>query len=238
MLGEKLEFELNDSPRKSEANEIADMTDVREILVNGEARLIELDLMGTNGVIHIIDSMLPTESAQPVTQTLKEHNSTVFEQLLVASGLDDYINDMMNSTVFAPTDKAFETSESGRQWIEMLDKSPEELKTNLAFREFIDNHISQPMVKTCDLAVGNLKTKAENELRVNLYSTNFPFVHIMNRATVNCARLVHFDEDSCGSVVHQVDKVLEVPKMVSRWLVMLLKYEISLFPEFTPNVAK
>lgn len=33
----------------------------------------------------------------------------------------------------------------------------------------------------------------------------------MNRATVNCARLVAFDVDSCGSVLHQVDKVLEKP---------------------------
>lgn len=33
----------------------------------------------------------------------------------------------------------------------------------------------------------------------------------MNRATVNCARLVQFDVDSCGSVLHQVDKVLERP---------------------------
>lgn len=38
------------------------------------------------------------------------------------------------------------------------------------------------------------------------------FSNIMNRATVNCARLVHFDTDSCGSVMHQVDKVLEIPK--------------------------
>lgn len=190
------------------------MNNVREILVNGEARLIELDLMGTNGVVHIMDSILPTTTAQPVTQTLKTHNSTVFEQLLAASELDDYVNDMMNSTVFAPTDKAFETSEAGRLWMDMLDNSPASLKNNLEFKEFVDNHISQPMIKTCDLADGSIKSKAESDLRINLYSTNYPFVHVMNRATVNCARLVHFDEDSCGSVVHQIDKVLEVPRTV------------------------
>lgn len=37
------------------------------------------------------------------------------------------------------------------------------------------------------------------------------FSNVMNRATVNCARLVQFDVDSCGSVLHQVDKVLEKP---------------------------
>lgn len=220
LLGEKLEFEINDNVGKAAANEggneVADMlNNMREVLVNGEARLVEVDMMGTNGVIHIIDTMLPTESAQPITQTLREHNSTVFEQLLVASTLDDYINDMMNSTVFAPTDKAFETSEYGRYWIDMLENSPAKLKNNVELKEFIDNHVSQPMIKTCDLAEGSIKSKADKELRINLYSTNFPFVHVMNRATVNCGRLVHFDEDSCGSVVHQIDKVLEAPKMVS-----------------------
>ena len=34
----------------------------------------------------------------------------------------------------------------------------------------------------------------------------------MNRATVNCARLIHFDDQTCGSVLHQVDRVLEPPK--------------------------
>lgn len=33
----------------------------------------------------------------------------------------------------------------------------------------------------------------------------------MNRATVNCARLVHFDDESCGSVLHQIDRPLEPP---------------------------
>lgn len=53
-------------------------------------------------------------------------------------------------------------------------------------------------------------------------------MHVMNRATVNCARLVHFDEDSCGSVVHQIDKVLEAPKMV-RFLLMFLSFSVFIF---------
>lgn len=37
------------------------------------------------------------------------------------------------------------------------------------------------------------------------------FSNVFNRATLNCARLVHFDDDSCGSVLHQVDRPLEPP---------------------------
>lgn len=34
------------------------------------------------------------------------------------------------------------------------------------------------------------------------------FANIVNRATVNCARLTNFDEKSCGSVIHEVDRIL------------------------------
>lgn len=37
----------------------------------------------------------------------------------------------------------------------------------------------------------------------------------MNRATLNCARLVHFDDITCGSIVHQVDRILTPPTTVS-----------------------
>lgn len=32
-----------------------------------------------------------------------------------------------------------------------------------------------------------------------------------NRATVNCARLIHVDEDSCGSTLHQIDRPIQPP---------------------------
>lgn len=214
MLGEKLEFEIGDEEARRNGNEIADMTNQNEIIVNGEARMLEADLMGTNGVVHIIDTMLPTDSAKPVTQTLHDHNSTVFEQLIREGNFEEYIDDIMNMTVFAPLDTAFETSEEGKKWLDMLEKEPAKLKNNEQLKKFIEYHMSQPMIKTSDLSDGQIESRTGNKLRLNLYATNFPFVHVMNRATVNCARLVHFDEDSCGSVVHQIDRVLEAPQKV------------------------
>lgn len=64
-------------------------------------------------------------------------------------------------------------------------------------------------------------------------------MHIMNRATINCARLVHFDEDSCGSVVHQIDKVLEAPKTVRMHIYFNLNNQLSnvLFLELASTFA-
>lgn len=215
LLGEKLEFEVADEAARRDGNEIADLTDQAEIIVNGEARMLYADLMGTNGVVHIIDTMLPTDSAKPVTQTLRDHNSTIFEQLIREGNFEEYIDDIMNMTVFAPVDSAFETSEVGQKWSKMLESEPAKLKDNQELKKFIEYHMSQPMIKTPDLSDTQIESREGHKLRLNLYATNFPFVHVMNRATINCARLVHFDEDSCGSVVHQIDRVLEAPQKVS-----------------------
>lgn len=206
---------MADESSRKEANEIADMIAENEIIVNGESRMIQMDLMGTNGVVHVIDTMLPTDSAKPVTQTLRDHNSTLFEQLIREGNFEEYIDDIMNMTMFAPIDSAFEASEAGRRWVKMLEEEPAKLKNNPELKQFIEYHMAQPMIKTNELVDGQIEAKTGDKLRLNLYSTNFPFVHVMNRATVNCARLVRFDEDSCSSVVHQVDKVLEAPKNVS-----------------------
>uniref|UniRef100_A0A336KVQ9 CSON015538 protein n=1 Tax=Culicoides sonorensis TaxID=179676 RepID=A0A336KVQ9_CULSO len=212
LLGERIELEYSDDVPEATENEIADLTNKKFIMINKKSRMTETDLMGTNGVIHIIDSMLPTESAQTISTTLEQNNATKMNELLEAGNLRDYVDDSMDVTFLAPTDKAFETSETGKFWLKKLEENPSELKNNMELKEFVDYHMLRKMVKTCDLSDGMAKTRTDRDVRVNLYSTNFPFMHIMNRATVNCARLVHFDEDSCGSVVHQIDKVLEAPK--------------------------
>lgn len=37
------------------------------------------------------------------------------------------------------------------------------------------------------------------------------FSNIVNRATVNCARITGFDEKTCGSVIHEVNRILAPP---------------------------
>lgn len=56
------------------------------------------------------------------------------------------------------------------------------------------------------------------------------FNNVFNRATINCARLVHFDDDSCGSVLHQVDKPLEAPSR-NLWEVLKSNEQYSMFAE-------
>lgn len=244
-LGEKMNFERVDGAPSSSrstdeamASEVEDLnggitSGVKVILVNGEARVGESDVMAINGVMHVVDTLLPTESAMPVSTLLESRNLTVFKQLIELNGFDEELDTYVNVSIFAPTDDAL----ANNYWAKKIESEPDSLKGNAELTAFLKYHIAKPLTKTCDLSETQLDTEAGDKVRVNLYSTvsatgwllcsetedwnlfsiPFPFFqhtifsNVLNRATVNCARLVHFDDDSCGSVLHQVDRILEPP---------------------------
>lgn len=208
ILGTEMLFERTSQKDSSNDSEIADLNGIQEILINGQAKILETDLMGTNGVIHVIDTIMPTDSGLPITSILEKKNLTIFKNLIEASNIQDEYDDLNNVTFFVPTDKAFD----GTIWKKKLNETPNELKDNKELKEFLNYHIAEPMTKTCELSEKLMDSKFGPQLRINLYSTHDLFSHIMNRATVNCGRLIHFDDESCGSVLHQVDKVLTPPK--------------------------
>lgn len=216
MLGEKMIFErsVEDGADKT-TNEIrpeALTKSGRSILINEKARIMERDLMGTNGVVHIIDTVLETQSGLPISTMLASRNLTTFKNLMEYGSYSDDFDNLENATYFVPSDEAFEASEAGRYWVKQLADAPQKLKNNEKLKQFLDYHVVQPLTKSCDLSEKMLPTLMDDEpLRVNLYTTMPGFSNVMNRATVNCARLIHFDQDSCGSVLHQVDKVLSPP---------------------------
>lgn len=197
LLGEPMRFNRSKLSEEGKAEE-------QPVIINDIAKIMESDIMGSNGVMHVIDTIMPTESALPMSSLMQEKNVTIFKRLLEASGLDNKFDDMDNVTVFAPTDKALQNT----KWAQLLEESPEQLKDNQELIEFLNYHVASPMIKTCDLEVKLLPTIGGDKVRINLYSTHALFSNVMNRATVNCARLIHFDDESCGSVLHQVDKPL------------------------------
>lgn len=213
MLGEKMIFERSTDDDKT-TNEIRSEMESKSgapILINEKARIVERDLMGTNGVVHIIDTVLETQSGLPISTMLGSRNLTTFKRLMEYGSFDDDYDNLDNATYFIPSDDAFESSELGKFWVKQLEEAPQKLKNNEKLKRFLDYHVVQPLTKSCELSEKMLPTIMKEPLRVNLYSTMPTFSNVMNRATVNCARLIHFDQDSCGSVLHEVDKVLTPP---------------------------
>lgn len=214
MLGEKMIFERSVRQVDDKAtNEIQSESESQTypILINEKARIVERDLMATNGVVHVINAVLETQSGLPISTMLASRNLTAFKQLMDYGSFDDDFDNLENATYFIPSDEAFESSDIGKYWMKQLEESPQKLKNNEKLKAFLNYHVVQPLTKSCELTEEMLPTLTNEPLRVNLYTTLPNFSNVMNRATVNCARLLHFDQDSCGSVLHQVDKVLSPP---------------------------
>lgn len=171
-LGERISFERVDaaqSGRSTEAaaSEVDDLTGAKVILVNGEARVSESDIMAINGVLHVVDTLLPTESAMPVSTLLDSRNLTIFKQLIELNGFNEQLDSLVNVSIFAPTDDALE----GNYWAKKIETEPESLKDNAELTSFLKYHIAKPLTKTCDLTESQLNTEGGEKVRVNLYST-------------------------------------------------------------------
>lgn len=151
-----------------------------EIVVEELAKMTQADVMATNGVIHLVDTLLIPESAQYINQALKTHNLTKFQNLIEQAGLIDDVNNYKNATVFAPSDKAFEDSET----VEFLDSIKDD-KAKL--KQFLDYHTVEGQLQSCDLSDDQLiKTNDQGKtLRINLYSTVYK-----QRNKSSCAREV------------------------------------------------
>lgn len=171
-LGERMMLELKEQTKKEDAenvtpSEVEDLVGKKLITIDGKAQIIEPDVMATNGVMHVIDALLPTDSSLPLTSMLESRNLTYFKMLMELNGIDEIFDSYENVTCFAPTNEALESSE----WMKKLETDPSSLKDNEELTKFLQYHIAKPLVKTCDLTERSLNTEAGDKVRINLYST-------------------------------------------------------------------
>ncbi|XP_066138541.1 transforming growth factor-beta-induced protein ig-h3 [Euwallacea fornicatus] len=177
-----------------------------ELIFEGKAKITQADIVGTNGVVHLIDTLIIPESGQYIGSVLKAHNYSKFQDLVQKAGLIDELNNFDNATVFVPVDAAFDNADT-KKLLEELATNQEKLK------ELVRYHVADKQVESNDMSNNMMipTNDQEKELRVNLYSTLPLFTNVINRATINCARLIGFDEKTCGSIVHEVSRVLVPP---------------------------
>ncbi|KDR10948.1 transforming growth factor-beta-induced protein ig-h3-like [Zootermopsis nevadensis] len=176
-----------------------------KLFVSG-VQIVAKDVVGTNGIIHVIDDIIMPDSARPVTGVLASHNLTTFLSLLREAGLAESLDSMKNVTLFAPTDEALARPESVSE-LEKLRTDKDRLRDLLLY------HTTGPEVQLCDFSNDKeLKSGlADQSIRINLYATLPFFTGAVTRATAQCARVINFDNRACGGVVHEVDKLLMPP---------------------------
>lgn len=104
--------------------------------------------------------------AQHINQALKIQNFTKFEQLVREAGMADELDSLVNATVFAPSDDAFENAET-KKLLEEIKGDTEKLK------EVVMYHTVRGQLQSLEMNNNAILDSNFNStpLRLNLYST-------------------------------------------------------------------
>jgi uncharacterized surface protein with fasciclin (FAS1) repeats len=167
-----------------------------KVMVGG-AQVVATDVSCTNGVIHIIDSViLPSEDKIPAVAT----KAGKFNTLLAAAkaaGLVDALSGDKALTVFAPTDEAF--AKLPKDTVESLLKpeNKEKLKAILLY------HVVDGRVYSEDaVAAKSAATLQGSKIEISVKD---------GAAYVNGAKILATDVNASNGVIHVIDSVILPP---------------------------
>jgi len=166
------------------------------VMVDG-AKVVKTDIACSNGVIHVIDSViLPASDTIPAVAEKAGKFGTLLAAVK-AAGLAEVLSGEGPFTVFAPTDEAFAKLPKGT--VEDLLK-PENKAKLVAILKY---HVVAGRVYSPDaVKAGKAETLQGGSITIKVDGKN---------AMVNNAKLVLTDLDAGNGVIHVVDTVLLPP---------------------------
>ena len=167
-----------------------------KVMVDG-AQVVATDIACTNGVIHVIDSViLPSEDNIPTVAT----KAGKFNTLLAAAkaaGLVEALSGDKALTVFAPTDDAFAKLPKDTVATLLKPENKDKLKAILLF------HVVEGRVYSEDaLAAKSAATLQGSKVEITVKD---------GAAYVNGAKILATDVDASNGVIHIIDSVIFPP---------------------------
>ena len=154
------------------------------------ANVVKTDILCSNGVIHVIDTvLLPQDDLLDVAN--KAGAFKTLSTAVYAAGLADALRGPGPFTVFAPTDEAFAKLPEGT--VAALLKQPEKLKAVLTYHVVSGELTASDVVK-----LKEAKTLQGQKLAIDTSSG----------VKVNNARVVQTDVAAANGVIHVIDTVL------------------------------
>jgi transforming growth factor-beta-induced protein len=174
-------------------------------IVNGtayveDAAIVSVDLVATNGVIHIIDSVLIPPGLVPpniVEIGMADDNFSTLVAAVTEAGLaDTLVSDIY--TLFAPTNEAFAALPDGA--LQYLLANTDILADVLMY------HVAPGIVLSANVSDGmEIPTLLEGESLL---------VAVGDNVTVGGATVTDFDTIALNGVIHVIDTVLLPPSLV------------------------
>jgi uncharacterized surface protein with fasciclin (FAS1) repeats len=186
------------SAKTAEGQNISIMVKNGGVLLNNSTKVIKTDIEATNGVIHVIDSVLMPPTKKDIVDTAVSTN--MFNTLVAAvkaAGLVDTLKGDGPFTVLAPTDEAFAKLPKGT--VENLLKP--ENKDMLV--KILTYHVIPGEVKAADV-VKLKKAKTVQGQDVKIQAKN-------GKVMINKSNVIKTDVEASNGVIHVIDTVL-MPK--------------------------
>jgi len=177
----------------------------KEFNLNGNVDVIQVDILASNGIIHVIDSVLTLPSPLEDIATVASGNPdfSILVQALAKAELVDTLRTNGPFTVFAPTDAAFGKAGIDSNFIK--EASKEDLAAILLYHVLVGSKLLKE-----DIASGITQTGSGNLL-----------VHVKHHwykgSTIILNEDVHVtatDVLASNGVIHVIDTVLQPPKNI------------------------
>lgn len=164
----------------------------------GGAKVVIKDVLATNGVVHVIDTVIvpPAKPKSIPELAINDPRFSTLVKALKAADLVDALSGKGPLTVFAPTNDAFKKLPKGALKDLLKPKNKEQLKTVLL------HHVLDSKVLSADLSKTPYATS----------KAGFPLlVDTKNGAKIGNAKVIAADIDASNGVIHAVDEVIFPP---------------------------
>ena len=164
------------------------------VKINNSANVVLADVVGTNGVIHVIDNVLLPPSVVDIA--ISNSNFSILVSAVVKAGLAGELSKTGPFTVFAPTNEAFQKLFTALKVSGIADLTAEQLTPILLYHVVAGNNVSS------GLTTGNITSLGGGKISVNV-----------GKAVVlnNSSNVAYADVQGSNGVVHVIDEVLLPP---------------------------
>jgi transforming growth factor-beta-induced protein len=173
-----------------------------KVVLNGSSTVVKTDIVGSNGVIHVIDTVIlpPPATAKTIAEiAIENEDFSTLVAAVTAAGLAETLMGEGPFTVFAPTNAAFAKLPQDLVASLLQPENKEKLKAILLY------HVVPGNVKAADVV--NLKAAKSAQGKQIAISVVDGKVKLNNSSTV-----VATDIEGSNGVIHVIDTVILPPE--------------------------
>ncbi|MDZ7717225.1 MAG: fasciclin domain-containing protein [Balneolaceae bacterium] len=204
------DLESQQAPASLNGEELYISADDGSVTINGNSNVVAADIEATNGVIHVVDSvLLPDAFGTVVDNAIKRFDFNTLVNAVVDADLADALQAEGPFTVFAPTDDAIAELPDGL----LASLSMEDLQEVLLY------HVIGADIKSGDL---------EEQQSPNALSEEALYITAGDGVTVNgSSSVIAADVDASNGTIHAIDQVLLPNKFLNVVEIAQKNYDLT-----------